>query len=92
MSDRKQLLCQLLLSYIGLLAERHAYGPGDGFEFILWDDLLRKVPELVSQEEKKELVSLIIKSDSWVAFDITTGMLEIINIDTWRLILENRDH
>jgi hypothetical protein len=33
-------LSRLLLSFVGLLAERHAYGPSDGFEFVLWDDLL----------------------------------------------------
>jgi hypothetical protein len=31
----------LLLSYVSLLAERESYGPGDGFEYVLWDDLMR---------------------------------------------------
>jgi hypothetical protein len=39
----------LLLSYVSLLAERESYGPGDGFEYVLWDDLMRPVPELVSR-------------------------------------------
>jgi hypothetical protein len=82
----------LLLSFVGLLAERHAYGPGDGFEFVLWDDLLLKKPTLVSTEEKKELVSLIIRTDAWVSFNLDTGMLQLIEIDAWRIVLEHRDH
>lgn len=45
----------LLLSYVSLLAERHAYGRGDNFEFLLWDDLLKTTPTLVSLDEKKSL-------------------------------------
>jgi hypothetical protein len=85
-------LTRLLLSYVGLLAERHAYGPGDGFEFLLWDDLLLEKPKLVSIDEKKELVSLIIRTDAWVSFNVQTGMLQLIEIDAWRIMLENRDH
>jgi hypothetical protein len=85
-------LHRLLLSFVGLLGERHAYGPGDGFEFLLWDDLLLKQPTLVSREEKKELVSLIIRTDAWVSFNMQTGMLQLIEIDAWRIMLENRDH
>jgi hypothetical protein len=85
-------LTRLLLSFVGLLAERHAYGPGDGFEFALWDDLLLVKPTLVSTEEKKELVSLIIRMDAWVSFNVDTGMLELIDIDAWADVLEHRDH
>jgi hypothetical protein len=85
-------LTRLLLSFVGLLAERHAYGPGDGFEFFLWDDLLLKKPTLVSLEEKKELVSLIIRTNAWVSFNLDTGMLQPIEIDAWSIVLENRDH
>jgi hypothetical protein len=85
-------LTRLLLSFVSRLAERHAYGPGDGFEFVLWDDLLLKKPTLVSTEEKKELVSLIIRTDAWVSFNLETGMLQPIDIDAWRIVLENRDH
>jgi hypothetical protein len=85
-------LTRLLLSYVGLLGERHAYGPGDGFEFVLWDDLLLVKPTLVSREEKKELVSLIIRMDAWVSFNVNTGMLELIDIDAWADVLEHRDH
>ena len=72
--------------------ERDAYGPGDGFEFLLWDDLLRTEPTLVSLEETYELVSLIIRTDAWVSFNVDTGMLQLIDIDAWRIVLENRDH
>ena len=85
-------LTRLLLSYVSLLAEPHAYGPGDGFEVLLWDDLLLKQPTLVSPEEKQELVSLIIRTDAWVSFNLDTGMLQLIDIDAWRIMLENRDH
>ena len=46
----------------------------------------------MSREEKKELVSLIIRTDAWVSFNLQTGMLQLIEIDAWRIVLENRDH
>jgi hypothetical protein len=85
-------LQNLLLSYVVLVLERNGYGPGDNGEFRLWDDLLKKEPELVSREEKQELVSLIIRLDQWVSFNVSTGMLQLIDIDAWRIMLENRDH
>jgi hypothetical protein len=92
MSRDDDTLTRLLLSYVGLLAERHAYGPGDGFEFVLWDDLLLVKPTLASTEEKTELVSLIIRMNAWVSFNVDTDMLELIDIDAWADVLENRDH
>jgi hypothetical protein len=59
---------------------------------VLWDDLLLRQPTLVSREEKKELVSLIIRMDAWVSFNVNTGMLELIDIDAWADVLEHRDH
>jgi hypothetical protein len=85
-------LARLLLSYVSLLAERHSYGPGDGFEFTLWDDLQLAKPTLVSIDEKKELVSLIIRCDAWVSFNLESSMLQLIDIDAWRIVMENRDH
>jgi hypothetical protein len=85
-------MTRLLLSYVGLLGERHAYGPGDGFEFVLWDDLLLKQPTLVSRAEKKEIVNLIIRTNAWVSFNLETGMLQLIDIAAWRIVLEHRDH
>jgi hypothetical protein len=92
MSRDDGTLSRLLLSFVGLLAERHAYGPGDGFEFVLWDDLLLRQPTLVSTEEKQELVSLIIRTNAWVSFNLETLMLQLIEIDAWCIVLENRDH
>jgi hypothetical protein len=83
---------RLLLSYVSLLAERHAYGPADGFEFRLWDDLLRAQPTLVSLDEKYELVSLIMRTDAWVTYDLASGRLQLIDLDAWRIMLEHRDH
>jgi hypothetical protein len=85
-------LARLLLSYVSLLAERHSYGPGDNFELLLWDDLQLAKPTLVSLDEKKELISLIIRTDAWVSFNLDTSMLQLIDIDAWRIVLENRDH
>jgi hypothetical protein len=92
MSQDDCTLARLLLSYVGLIAELHSYGPGDGFEFLLWDDLLLTKPTLVSLDEKHELVSLIIRCDAYVTFNLQTGMLQLIDIDAWRIVLENRDH
>jgi hypothetical protein len=55
---------------------------------VLWDDLLLVKPTLVPIEEKKELVSLIIRMDAWVSFNVDTGMLELIDIDAWADVLE----
>jgi hypothetical protein len=92
MSQEDCTLHRLLLSYVSLLAERHAYGPGDNFEFFLWDNLLLAKPALVSVEEKHELVSLIIRADAWVTYDVESGMWRLIDIDAWADVLEHRDH
>lgn len=92
MSPDDDTLERLLVSYVGLMADRHAYGPGDGFEFLLWDDLLRHEPTLVSRDEKHELVSLIIRTNAWVSCNLETGRLQLIDLDAWRLVLEHRDH
>jgi hypothetical protein len=31
-------------------------------------------------------------SDHWVSFNMQTGMLQLIDIDAWRSLLERRDH
>jgi hypothetical protein len=92
MSQEDCTLHRLLLSYVSLMAERHAYGPGDNFEFLLWDDLLLAQPKLVSIEEKHELVGLIIRTDAWVTYDVESGMCRLIDIDAWADVLEHRDH
>jgi hypothetical protein len=92
MSHDDCTLHRLLLSYVSLLAERHAYGPGDNFEFLLWDDLMQAKPTLVSIDEKNELISLIVRCDAFVSFNLEIGMLQLIELDAWRIMLENRDH
>jgi hypothetical protein len=74
------------------MAERHAYGPGENFEFLLWDDLMRAKPTLVSIDEKNELISLIVRCDAFVSFNVDTGMLQVIDIDDRSLLLEKRNH
>jgi hypothetical protein len=92
MDEQIRKMRELLLSYVGLLAERHLYAPGDNFEYVLWDDLLKKNPELVDREEKAEIVTLIIRTDAWVTFDVDSGMFALIDIDAWRLLLQKRGH
>jgi hypothetical protein len=74
------------------LAERHAYGPGEGFEYALWDDLLLPKPTLVSEDERGELVDLVLMSGCWVSFDLQTGMLQIMDLRSWASLLERRGH
>ena len=92
MRDRDRTIRDLLLSYVGLLAERHAFAPGEGFEYALWDDLLRPQTTLVSEEERGELTDLVLMSSCWVSFDLQTGMLQLIGIRSWASLLAKRDH
>lgn len=92
MSQEDCTIGGILLNYVSLLCELNSYGPGDGFEFKLWDDLLLEKPTLVATDIKQELVSLIIRTDSWVTFNLETGMLQLIDIDAWRIVLDHRDH
>jgi hypothetical protein len=39
MSDEIQKMKELLLSYVSLIAERNSFGPGENFEYKLWDTL-----------------------------------------------------
>jgi hypothetical protein len=83
---------QLLLRYVGLLAERHAFRPDEGFEFVLWEDLLRDHHELVSYEECLELTSLVWRIHCWVRDDFATGRLQRIAVDDWLALLATRAH
>jgi hypothetical protein len=85
---------KLLLSYVGLMAERHAYRPGDGFEYRLWNDLKANLmsPTLVSVEEAYEICYLAVYSHSWVTFNLETGMFEVIDLDEWKALLQKRGH
>jgi hypothetical protein len=92
MSHQDKTLACLLLSYVGLLADRHGYAPGENFEFLLWDDVMRATPTLVSIEEKQELVSLTLRTEAWVTYDFESRMWRLIDLEAWRMILEHRDH
>jgi hypothetical protein len=84
----------LLLSYVGLLAERHAVGPDENFEYQLWDDLDGNPPPLrfLSNEEAAELTFLAMRTDSWVTYDFETGMFKLIAMDEWFELLRKRGH
>ena len=85
---------QLLLSYVGLLAERNSYGPDQNFEYLLWDDLKRGQgkTQLLSDEEAAEIVWLAIGTDSWVTYNLETGMFQLIDMDAWHMLLDKRGH
>lgn len=92
MSKEDCTLHRFLLSYVGLLAQRHAFGPNDAFEYRLWDDLKRVQPQLVSKEEQQELKQLNIRTDCWVAYNVETGMFQLVDMSAWRILLEHREH
>jgi hypothetical protein len=93
MSDLEKMQA-LLLSYVGLLAERHAYAPDENFEYDLWDDLHRDPAklELISRPERNELIFLIINTDCWVTYNFDTGMFQLIDMDEWYPLLDKRGH
>jgi hypothetical protein len=93
MGDLKTMQ-ELLLSYVGLLAERHSRAPDENFEYDLWDDLHRDPQQLtlVSRPERNELIFLIINTDSWVTYNFDTGMFGLIDMDAWLALLSKRGH
>ena len=77
-------LGQLLLSYVSILAERNAYGPGDGFEFDLFDAVGGDEPSpLISQEEREELRDLAGRTNLWVTYDVEAGTSALIDVFEW---------
>jgi len=94
MSDESQKMKELLLSYMGMVAERNAFGPGENFEYLLWDDLNGKFEDTkyVSIEEGVEIIFLATQSDSWVAYNDDTRMFELIDMDAWKELLSKRGH
>jgi hypothetical protein len=92
--DELEKMQALLLSYVSLLAERHAKAPDENFEYDLWDDLHRDPAklQLLSRPERNELIFLIINTDCWVAYNFETGMFQIIDMDAWMDLLEKRGH
>jgi hypothetical protein len=94
MSEDPQKMQALLLSYISLMAERNSFGPGDNFEYLLWDDLHGRFEDTtyVSVEEGTEIIFLATQTDSWVAYNDQTHMFEVIDMDAWEDILSKRGH
>jgi hypothetical protein len=84
----------LLLSYVGLMAERNAFAPGDNFEYLLWDTLhgLIKDTTYVSLEEGTEIIWLATQTDSWVTYNDETRMFELIDLDEWEALVKKRGH
>ena len=92
--DDLEKMHALLLSYVGILAELHELGPDENLEYMLWDDLHRHPDqlELISKEQRNELIFLIIHTDSWVAYNFETGMFQIVEMDAWLSLLSKRGH
>jgi hypothetical protein len=84
----------LLLSYISLLAERNSFGPGENFEYQLWDTLHGSFADTdyVTIEEGTEIVWLAVETDSWVTYNDETRMFELIDMDEWEALVEKRGH
>jgi hypothetical protein len=93
MSDEHKMK-ELLLSYVGLMAERNAFAPGDNFEYLLWDTLhgLIKDTKYVSLEEGTEIIFLATETDSWVTYDFETRMFKLIDMNEWEELLKKRGH
>jgi hypothetical protein len=94
MSDAQQTMKALLLSYISLIADRNSFGPGDNFEYLLWDELhgLTTDAKYVSVEEGHEIIWLAASTDSWVTYNDETRMFELIDMDEWEALVEKRGH
>jgi hypothetical protein len=94
MGDEIAKMKELLLSYVSLIAERNAFGPGDNFEYLLWDDLHGRFEDTqyVSFEEGHEIIALAVRSDSWVAYNDNTRMFELIDMRAWEELLSKRNN
>ena len=94
MSDEIRKMKEILLSYIGLIAERNEFAPGDNFEYLLWDDLNGQIKDTkyVSFDEGHEIIGLAVHSNSWVTYSEDSRMFEIIDLDEWKELLKKRGH
>jgi hypothetical protein len=94
MSDEQQKMKALLLSYVSLIAERNAFGPGDNFEYLLWDDLHGAFEDTkyVSFDEGHEIIALAVQTDSWVAYNDDPRMFELIDMTEWQELLSKRNN
>jgi hypothetical protein len=92
--SEEQKMKELLLSYVGLMAERSAFAPGDNFEYLLWDTLHGKYEDTqyVSFDEGKEIVWLAVETDSWVTYNDETRMFGLIDLDEWEELIKKRGH
>ena len=94
MRDTQQTMRELLLSYVSLIAERNSFGPGDNFEYKLWDDLHGRFEDTqyVSLEEGHEIIHLAVETNSWVTYNDETRMFELIDLDEWEALVSKREH
>jgi hypothetical protein len=94
MRDELQTMKELLLSYVGLIAERNAFAPGDNFEYRLWDTLHGRFEDTqyVSFDEGHEIIFLATQTASWVTYNEETRMFELIDMDEWEDLLSKRGH
>jgi hypothetical protein len=94
MRDEQRRTKELLLSYVSLIAERNEFGPGDNFEYLLWDDLHGRFEDTkyVSLDEGNEIIFLAVQTNSWVTYNDETRMFEIIDMEAWEDLLSKRGH
>jgi hypothetical protein len=94
MSDTQAQMQALLLSYIALMAERNSFGPGDNFEYKLWDTLHGSFADTdyVTLEEGAEIIYLATQTESWVTYDLDSSMFKLIDMDEWEELLSKRGH
>jgi hypothetical protein len=94
MNDEHQKMKAFLLSYVSLMAERNSFGPGENFEYMLWDELHGSTTDAqyVSIEEGHEIIFLATNTDSWVTYNDETRMFEVIDRDEWEALVEKRGH
>jgi hypothetical protein len=94
MPDDLEKMRALLVSYVSLVADRNAFGPGENFEYRLWDTLHGQLQDTqyVSIEEGEEIIMLAVRTDSWVTYNDETRRLEIIDMDAWEDLLSKRGH
>ena len=82
--DIRKTAARLLLDYVGILADRNAYRPGDGFEYELFDAVGSDEPShLIDQEEREQLRFLAGETKQWVTYDLETGKFTLIDVFEW---------
>jgi hypothetical protein len=94
MSDTHAQMRALLVRYIRAIAERNGFGPGENFEYKLWDTLHGRFEDTddVTLDEGQEIVWLAVETDCWVTYNHETGRFELIDMDAWEDLLSKRGH